>query len=608
MDNTPDSTKKKLSLKELWQVSRWSFQVSWRISKLATIGRLVSETMLGIDGFVSVYIMSLIIDKAIALVYIDGTSIDDITPLLIGLLIYSLFIMGMRRLRRFSRRMMKLTSMSELERMRFEKLNQLGVQSLEDPEVNNKMQNAKSWIGDVPYVSVEVILIFAALVKTILTGVVLLNSIPILVPILVVSAIASFLQNSIMFKKEFDWQTKEEHLRRRREQWWTADDLTNPVSLSEISVIGAYKYLSEKYNNFFDYYNNGFRSIFKQDFISGAIVELFESLIIFYGYFKTFYLLLEKTITVGDTTLYMSAIRNFQGGLSWLGTEVVFTKDLIVKVREVYELFHLEPKVVDGNYKLERLVIPPKVEFNDVTFKYPNTDRNILEHFNLVIEPGEKIAIVGENGAGKSTMVKLLCRLYDPQEGTILINGRDLKDISVNDWYKNIGALFQDYNFYGHLTVDDNIFMGKPMKRIDREKIIEAAKNAEAHDFIMKYKDQYKTVMSERFKGGIRPSNGQRQKIAIARFFYRNAPFAIFDEPTSAIDAQAEYRIFDRIYNFFDNKSVIIISHRFSTVRSADRILVLDKGKIVEEGNHKELLALNGLYADSFNKQAEGYR
>jgi len=149
--------------------------------------------------------------------------------------------------------------------------------------------------------------------------------------------------------------------------------------------------------------------------------------------------------------------------------------------------------------------------------------------------------------------------------------------------------------------------MGKSIKEMDRERLIEASKNADAHDFIKKYEKGYQTVMSERFRGGIRPSTGQRQKIAIARFFYRNAPVAIFDEPTSAIDAESEYRIFNRIYNFFKNKSVLIISHRFSTVRNADRIIVIHDGKIVEEGSHQELIKMNKRYANAFKKQAEGY-
>ncbi len=601
------TSENKLSIKEFVLISKWSFEISWKISKAGTIGRFISEIILGLDGFISIFIMSILLDRAIELVSSNSQEITSIIPILFILLLYTLFMSVMRRVQEFSRRMTRQFAFSKIEELRFEKLHSLGIQSLEDPEINNMLQNTKNWMWDIPDVSIGVIRIIAALVKSVLTGIVLINKIPILVPILVVSAAVSFYQSRNIFKKDFSWQTREDHLDKKRSQWWTSDDLTNPVSLSEISITGAYDYLSKKFISFFKYFNNGLIRIYKLDFYTGLIVDIFESGIIFYGYIRVFTLLLEKTISVGDTTLYMSAIRNFQSGLSWFATELVIQRDLAIKVGEVYKLFQLEPKISDGGYKLERLINPPSIEFNNITFKYPNTKTNVLENFNLKIMPGEKIAIVGENGAGKSTMVKLLCRLYDPQEGTILINGRDLKDLEINDWYKNIGVLFQDYNFYEHLTAEENIYLGKPAKAMDRLKMIEAAKNAEAHDFIQKYPDKYKTIMTERFKGGIRPSNGQKQKLAIARFFYRNAPFAIFDEPTSAIDAQAEYKIFNRIYNFFDNKSVIIISHRFSTVRNADRILVVEGGKIAEEGSHKELLSLNGIYADSFKKQAEGY-
>ena len=179
-------------------------------------------------------------------------------------------------------------------------------------------------------------------------------------------------------------------------------------------------------------------------------------------------------------------------------------------------------------------------------------------------------------------------------KGEILVNGVNLNNLTIDDWYKNIGVLFQDFNFYGNLTVKENIFLGRPLESIDEERIVESAKHADAHDFIMEYKKKYDQVMSEKFKGGIRPSTGQTQKIAIARFFYRNSPLVIFDEPTASIDAVSEYKIFNSIYNFFDNKTVIIISHRFSTVRNADRIIVLEKGKIVEKSNHKELVKKKG--------------
>jgi ATP-binding cassette subfamily B protein len=319
-------------------------------------------------------------------------------------------------------------------------------------------------------------------------------------------------------------------------------------------------------------------------------------------------MVLQKVISIGETTFYLSSVKNFYGGISRVLSNVILLRDIVLKEKEVYEFFNLKPVIKDGEIKLERLLTPPSIEIKNITFHYPNSKRKIFKDFSLKIDSGEKVAIVGENGAGKSTLVKLLCRIYDPQEGEILINGINLKDLKLNDWYKNVGVLFQEYNFYGSFTVEENIYMGKTVKSIDKERIIESAKNADAHNFIMKYKKGYQTLMNTRFEGGIKPSTGQKQKIAIARFFYRNAPLAIFDEPTSAIDADAEYRIFNRIYNFFDNKTVVIISHRFSTVRNADRIIVIKDGVIVEQGDHKELIEKKGVYANNFRKQAEGYQ
>ena len=230
------------------------------------------------------------------------------------------------------------------------------------------------------------------------------------------------------------------------------------------------------------------------------------------------------------------------------------------------------------------------------------------DNVSLKIKRGEIRGLIGPNGAGKTTIVKLLARIYSVTSGEILINGININDLSINDWYKNLGVLFQEFNFYPHLSVKENIVAGKPKEKVDEKKVMEAAKNADAHEFIMEYKNKYNQIMTEKIEGGIRPSTGQAQKIAIARFFYRNAPLAIFDEPTAAIDAVSEYKIFNSIYDFFDNKTVIIISHRFSTVRNADRIIVLDNGKVVEQGTHDELVKKEGIYSKSYKLQAEGYK
>ena len=599
--------KSNIPFKEYLKISLWSLKVTWGISPFAAIVILSTEIIRNLRGIVNTYIIARLIDRLISLASNDGTKVLDILPFLVIILVVNILFTGIDELRNYASRIVRRLSQPYLEKMSFEKVNFLGVQTLELPDVANAKQKMQDWLYSIMDVGNNVVRIIAAFVKTLVAGVVLLKTIPLIIPLIFLTTVVFYLQRRYFFKKEFDWQTNDKHLIERRRNYWIAGRLSDSTSIGEVSITGAYNYLSSKFVAFFQYYNGGLIKIMKKDSISSFLISILSNFVMIVGYVQVFQLLLLKKITIGETTFYMSTISNFYDGIEWFFSEIVAYRDLVMKMKEVYEFFGLKPAIEDGKEPLERFVTPPVIEVKNISFHYPNSKRNIFKNFSLKIEAGEKLAIVGENGAGKTTLVKLLSRIYDPQEGEILINGINLKDIKINDWYKNLGVLFQEYNFYGELTAEENIYMGKSMKDMNRKKLIEASKNADAHDFIRKYENGYKTVMSERFRGGIRPSTGQRQKIAIARFFYRNAPVAIFDEPTSAIDAESEYRIFNRIYNFFKNKSVLIISHRFSTVRNADRIIVIHEGKIVEEGSHQELLKMNKRYANAFKKQAEGY-
>ena len=230
-----------------------------------------------------------------------------------------------------------------------------------------------------------------------------------------------------------------------------------------------------------------------------------------------------------------------------------------------------------------------------------------MHDFNLVIEKGEKVALVGENGAGKTTIIKLLLRFYDVTEGEILLNGVDIKEIDLETWHEMVGALFQDFIKY-QFTFEENVYFGDSKKNGDLEALKGAIKKSGADSYVEDLPKGINQTLGKMFEGGIDLSGGQWQKLALARAFLKDAPILILDEPTSAIDAKAEYEIFEKVQKLQKDKTVIIISHRFSTVRNADRILVLDEGKIIEEGDHKTLMKKNGLYAELFNIQAQGYK
>jgi ATP-binding cassette subfamily B protein len=226
--------------------------------------------------------------------------------------------------------------------------------------------------------------------------------------------------------------------------------------------------------------------------------------------------------------------------------------------------------------------------------------------FAFVIEPGQSVALVGTNGAGKSTIIKLLCRFYDVTGGQILINGVDLRALDLAHWYEHLGTLFQDFVQY-KLTVRDNVLFGDPA-RVDERAMVEAVRKAGAAALVDELPGGYDQILGTEFADGEQLSGGQWQKLAIARAFYQSAPVLIMDEPTSAIDAEAEYEIFNNLEAEYHDKTLILVSHRFSTVRNADRILVIEDGRIVEQGSHDEMLAEAGRYAAMFAMQAAGYR
>jgi ABC-type multidrug transport system fused ATPase/permease subunit len=248
---------------------------------------------------------------------------------------------------------------------------------------------------------------------------------------------------------------------------------------------------------------------------------------------------------------------------------------------------------------------PPQIEFKNVSFRYPKGP-SVLKDVSFIIKPEENVAFVGPNGAGKSTIIKLICRFYDVDKGEILVNGVNIKKLKLANWYKFMGTLFQDFVQY-HFTVRENIALGDPTKQ-DEKLIREAAKKSGAYDFIEKLPKGFDQILGREFKKGEELSIGQWQELAIARAFYEEAPLLILDEPTSSIDAETEYRIFNNLQKAYREKTLILVSHRFSTVRNANKIFVIENGEITERGTHRELLSLKGKYAKMFELQAKGYQ
>jgi len=246
-------------------------------------------------------------------------------------------------------------------------------------------------------------------------------------------------------------------------------------------------------------------------------------------------------------------------------------------------------------------------EFRNVSFQYPGGGRLILDKLNFKLRPGERIALIGENGEGKTTIVKLITRLYDPMEGQVLLDGVDLKEYDLDDLYREIGVIFQDFMRY-EMTARENIAVGQIEQIGNMPLLQDSAAKSMADNVVNKLASKYEQMLGRRFDGGVDLSGGEWQKIALARAYLRNAQVLILDEPTSALDARSEYEVFQRFAELTVGKMALFISHRFSTVRMADRIVVLEKGRIAEEGDHDALTSLGGRYAEMFELQAASYR
>jgi ATP-binding cassette subfamily B protein len=311
-----------------------------------------------------------------------------------------------------------------------------------------------------------------------------------------------------------------------------------------------------------------------------------------------------------DRYFFLSgALLRINGALNASIGALAYMQEPLLFAQSFFALVERKPHIVDSPnaITLARSPIPPLIEFEHVSFTYPGKKIPVFSDLSFTIRPGEHVALVGENGAGKTTMIKLLLRFYLPSGGRILIDGHDLRDIALESWYDRVATLFQEFNQYP-LTIRENITIGRQDTAADEAHFAAALESSRVDTVVEPLPYKLDTYLDSSFEHGVEPSGGQWQRVALARAFYRDAPTLILDEPTSAIDAKAEYDIFNSIFARYENRTAIIVSHRFSTVRRAHRIIVFEAGKIVEQGTHAELMKQKSLYHELFTKQAEGYR
>jgi ATP-binding cassette, subfamily B, bacterial len=376
----------------------------------------------------------------------------------------------------------------------------------------------------------------------------------------------------------------------------------------EVKIFGLARFLIDRYVELAVSFFRANRRIAVRRAAWGAVLTSFSTIAYYFAYAYIVWRTLHGDFTIGNLTFLAGSFLRLRSLLEQLLTGFSSVAGQAFYLDDLFSFFEIQPEIVSpANPRAFPHPIREGFVFEAVGFRYPGAERWAVRDLSFTLRAGEVLALVGENGAGKTTLVKLLARLYDPDEGRILLDGHDLKEYDLFELRRNIGVIFQDFVRF-HLSAADNIAVGSIEARGDRDRIVRAAERSLADEVIAKLPEGYDQVVGKRFKRGIDLSGGEWQKIAIARAYMRDAQVLILDEPTAALDARAEFEVFQRFKELSAGKTAVLISHRFSSVRMADRIVVLGDGRVEASGTHEELLAQGGRYADLFELQAAGYR
>jgi ATP-binding cassette, subfamily B, bacterial len=589
------------------RTSRRLLGILWHEDKRTFIESTIAVLIPGIVPFVNAYIYAKIINFVIYVVAGHHQSYGHLY-LLILIRVVMLFIQDAAFTAQQRHNVVFSTKIPLIFSQRvMDKLSQLDMSLLEDSDFQNKFQSAKESAAYRPTNMLNNIFYSLQSVVQLLVAAISLFFLNwIFAVVLLLTAIPTFMYQAKSAKNIWAiWATNSPYRKRYNYLYYYLQD---PRTVKELKLFRLSNYFVEQAKTIGKKFAEENVTALNRRFLMGTLANLVN--VAGYAAVEVYIILttLARRISIGSLTYYTTALVNYQSGINGLFRTATQVFDESRYIQDVFEVLDIEPKLVSppNAVKLKDDKVP-LIEFRNVVFSYPGAKTKILDNFSITIKPGEKVAFVGENGAGKTTIVKLLCRFYDVGSGEILINGINLKQLDLVSWYEHIGVLFQDFLKYEY-TLRENIWFGQVNKPEIMEAIHDAAAQSGADSVQKSLEKGYEQMLGTAFNESIDLSTGQWQKVALARGFYRNAPILILDEPTAAIDAKAEHEIFRRVEKLTRDKTALIISHRFSTVRNADKIYVIENGKVIESGSHQKLMKLRGIYADLFNLQAEAYR
>jgi ATP-binding cassette subfamily B protein len=482
----------------------------------------------------------------------------------------------------------------------------LDVTVYEDPVFYDRLERARVQATDRLAMIQQMGRLIQLTVTAIAFSAVLVRYSPFLLLLLVAGIIPAFLGEShfafLTYAKNFHqtpWRREMDYLRQVG---------GSKEAAKELKLFNLSSYLTERFTGLSKRIYEENVALNHRRLFWGGLLAIVGQLGYYGAYAFSIYRTIQGRYSVGDLTLITTAIMQSMASIQQAFSTASGVADQALFLTDLIAFFEMKPRVES---KVDGIRVPHPVvrgfEFRNVSFAYPGTNRRVLSDFNFTLRPDERVALIGENGQGKTTMVKLITRLYDPTEGQILLDGVDLREYDLAALHSEIGVIFQDFMRY-EMTARENIAVGRIEVPHSQEEIEYAADKSLAAGVVATLERGYDQMLGRRFEGGVDLSGGEWQKMALARAYLRDAQLLILDEPTAALDARSEFEVFERFAELTYGKMALLISHRFSTVRMADRIVVLEGGRLVEEGSHDKLVALGGRYAAMFEMQAASYR
>ncbi|WP_372013391.1 ABC transporter ATP-binding protein [Pseudoxanthomonas sp. 10H] len=589
----------------------------WQTSPGLTLASLGLRLLRALMPVVTLYIGKLIIDEAIRVVGL-GLQFDGLGDALRGgQLDHLLWLLGLElalavgsdllgRLVSYADGLLSelFTNASSVRLM--EHAATLDLEDFEDPDLQDKLDRARRLTMSRMNLMSQLFGQVQDAVTVVAFAIGLLVYAPWLILLLAVALVPAFIGeahfNALGYSLNYQWTPERRQLEYLRQTGASVE------TAKEVKIFNLHRFLIDRYRTLADRFYVANRALARRRALWGTLLAALGTL----GYYVAYAYIAWRTVrgdfSIGDLTFLAGSFRRLRQLLEGLLVGFSQVAGQALYLDDLYSFFEIQAEIAS---RPDAAPVPRPIArgfaFENVGFRYPGADAWALRGVEFELRAGEVLALVGENGAGKTTLVKLLARLYDPDEGRILLDGRDLRDYQLDDLRANIGVIFQDFVRY-HLSAGENIGVGRIEAMDDGPRIREAARRAMADEVIEALPLGYDQVVGRRFKNGVDLSGGQWQKIAIARAYMRDAQVMILDEPTAALDARSEFEVFQRFKELSHRRTAVLISHRFSSVRMADRILVLAGGRVEASGTHAELMAQGGRYAELFELQAAGYR